>query len=121
MQTIGNIRDRVRTLTFDCYGTLIDWEGGLTRSFVDIFGPQSLTRRQELFEAYVAIEAKIEGGPYRSYREVLNEVTPRLAKRLGWELAVDKRNRLPELLPTWTPFADTNDALLRLKKKFRLG
>jgi|CXWL01.1.fsa_nt_gi 2-haloacid dehalogenase len=121
MQTIVHIRDRVKTLIFDCYGTLIDWESGLTRSFVDIFGPQVLTRRGELFEAYVAIEAEIEGGPYRRYRDVLNEVTARLARRLGWDLPADKSNRLPELLPTWTPFSDTNDALLRLKKEFRLG
>lgn len=111
----------VDALTFDCYGTLIDWEGGLTRSFLDIFGPQALANRQKLFDSYVAIEAEIEGGAYRAYREVLVEVTARLARRLGWELAADKRTRLPELLPTWTPFADTNDALLRLKKKFRLG
>ncbi len=121
MPTIREIRDRITTLTFDCYGTLIDWEGGLTRSFADIFGPQALSQRQKLFEAYVSIEAEIEGAPYRRYLDVLNEVTPRLAQQLRWNLSLEKKNRLPELLPTWTPFADTNDALLRLKKKFRLG
>ncbi len=121
MRTIRDIRERIQTLTFDCYGTLIDWEGGLIRSFVDIFGPQTLERRQELFEAYVQIEAELEGGPYRRYREILHEVTHRLSKRFGWPMSKEKCNRLAELLPTWTPFADTNDALLRLKKKFRLG
>jgi 2-haloacid dehalogenase len=115
------IRDRVKTLTFDCYGTLIDWEGGLTQSFVDIFGLQAVVRRRELFDAYVAIEAEIEGCPFRKYHEVLNEVTDRLSRRFDWKLTDEKRFRLADLLPTWAPFADTDAALVRLKKKYRLG
>jgi len=121
MQDVTGIRDRVKTLTFDCYGTLIDWEGGLTRSLVDIFGPQSLARREELFEVYVAIEAEIERGPFQRYREVLTEVTQRIADHFDWKLTDEKRFRLAGLLPTWTPFADTNAALTRLKKRYRLG
>ncbi len=121
MQTIGDLRKNIKTLTFDCYGTLIDWEAGLTRSFEQIFGPQALSRRQELFETYVQIEAHIEGGAYRPYREILNEVVGRLGRRYGWKLTAKRRFLLPELLPTWAPFADTNDALKRLKKKYRLG
>ena len=121
MQNIGDLRKNIKTLTFDCYGTLIDWEGGLTRSFERIFGPEALSRRQELFEAYVEIEAHIEGGAYQPYRDILNEVVGRLGRRYGWKLTAKRRFLLPELLPTWTPFADTNDALERLKKEFRLG
>lgn len=121
MPGIAVIRDRITTLTFDCYGTLIDWEAGLTRSLADVFGPQAVERRKELFEAYVAAEAEIEGGEYRSYRDVLHEVTHRLGKQFGWPMTRDKCNRLAELLPTWTPFADTGAALARLKRKFRLG
>ena len=121
MLNIGAIRNQTRTLTFDCYGTLIDWEGGLTRSFSDIFGPDVLNRRRELFEAYVSIEAELESGPYLCYREILHEVTHRLGNQFGWALTKEKCNQLGELLPTWTPFGDTNGALARLKKKFRLG
>jgi 2-haloacid dehalogenase len=121
MPGIAEIQDRITTLTFDCYGTLIDWEGGLTRSFEKIFGPEALSRRQELFETYVQIEAHIEGGAYRPYRDILNEVVDRIGRRFGWKLTATRRYLLPELLPTWTPFPDTNDALKRLKKKFRLG
>lgn len=121
MQTLADIRKNIQTLTFDCYGTLIDWEGGLTRSFEKIFGPEAVARRQELFETYVQIEAHIEGGPYRPYRDILNEVVGRIGRRFGWKLTAKRRFLLPELLPTWTPFGDTNDALKRLKKKFRLG
>lgn len=111
----------ITTLTFDCYGTLIDWEGGLTRSFADIFGPQALERRAELFEAYVRTEARLEAGPYLSYRDILGEVTQQLARHFDWKITDVKQSRLAELLPTWTPFADTDAALVRLKKKFRLG
>lgn len=121
MPQIRDIRDRIKTLTFDCYGTLIDWEGGLSRAFVDIFGPQSMERREELFATYVQIEAHIESGPYRPYRDVLNEVVARIGRRLGWRLTARRRYLLPKLLPGWPPFADTNDALVRLKKKYRLG
>lgn len=111
----------IDTLTFDCYGTLIDWEGGLTRSFAEIFGPEALKRRAELFAAYVPIEAELEKGPYLSYRDILGEVTKRLARQFDWNLSKSHENRLAELLPTWTAFADTNAALIRLKEKFRLG
>lgn len=121
MDSIGDILARTRTITFDCYGTLIDWDAGLARSFVDIFGPVVAARRKELFEAYVRIEAEIEGGPYCSYREVLAMVVERLARRFGWDLPPDRRDRLAELLPTWAPFADTHDALSRLKTRYRLG
>jgi 2-haloacid dehalogenase len=121
MQTIRNIRQNITTLSFDCYGTLIDWEGGLSRSFEQIFGPEALLRRQELFETYVQIEAHLEKGSYRPYRVILNEVVGRLGRRFGWKLTAKRRFLLPELLPTWAPFPDTNEALQRLKKKYRLG
>lgn len=121
MDSIGDILARTRTITFDCYGTLIDWDAGLSRAFVEIFGPEAAAHRKELFDAHVGVEAEIESGPFRSYREVLATVVERLAYRFKWNLLPGKRGRLAELLPSWTPFADTNDALLRLKKRYRLG
>lgn len=121
MPALSEIRGRFKTLTFDCYGTLIDWKGGLAGSFLEIFGPAALSRQQDLFALYVEIEAHVESGPYRPYREILNEVVGRLGRRIGKKLTAKRRYLLPELLPTWKPFADTNEALRRLKKKFRLG
>ncbi len=113
---------RARTLTFDCYGTLIDWSRGLGRVFREVFGLEVADRRHdELFAAYVQIEAEIEAEPYRLYREVLGMTLERLAAKLGLPLPPDKKDELAAMLATWTPFADTNDALARLKKKFRLG
>ncbi len=112
---------RTKTITFDCYGTLIDWDAGLFRSFAAAFGPSVAERRRELFDAYVRIEADLEAGPFRSYRDLLALVLERLARELNLPLLQDRRCILADLLPTWTPFADTSDALLRLKKRFRLG
>lgn len=120
----GSIKDvfrRTKTITFDCYGTLIDWSAGLSRSFATIFGPAVDERKQEWFDAYVRVEAEVESGPYRSYREVLAFVTERLARHFDLHLSPGREAKLAELLPGWAPFPDTIDALKRLKQRFRLG
>ena len=121
MNSIRQMLARTKTITFDCYGTLIDWDAGLARSFVDVFGPIVSVRRSELFDTYVRAEAEIEAGPYCSYRDVLAAALERVAKRFAWEVPPGKHDRLAELLPTWIPFTDTNAALHRLKARFRLG
>jgi len=112
---------RTNTITFDCYGTLIDWSAGLWQSFAAIFGPVVAERKQEWFEAYVRVEAEVESGPYRSYREILAVVTERLAREFDLPLPAGREAKLAEMLPGWAPFPDTNAALTRLKKRFRLG
>ncbi len=64
----------------------------------------------------------MQAGPYRPYREVLEEVARETARRLNWPLAPDRARFLPESLPGWKPFSDTNPALERLKAAgYRLG
>ena len=121
MTGLQDVIDRTNTITFDCYGTLIDWKGGLSRSFRTMFGPVIENRLDELFESYFPLEAQVEGEPYREYRQVLEEVSVRLAHRLGVELPDDHVGVLARTLPTWPVFADTNDALVRLKRRYRLG
>jgi 2-haloalkanoic acid dehalogenase type II len=121
LESFHSVRSRTRTLTFDCYGTLIDWDTGLARVFREVLGPQAEARRREMFDAYVQIEAAVESEPYRPYREVLAITFERLAKRLSLPLPADRRDAIARMLPDWKPFADTNEALARLKKRFRLG
>jgi 2-haloalkanoic acid dehalogenase type II len=111
----------VDTLTFDCYGTLIDWRLGLQNSFRELFGSQAESKLAELFAAYVETEAQLESGPYVPYREILATVAERLARRFSLELAAGGGANLAASLPKWKPFADTNAALCRLKDRFRLG
>lgn len=121
LEKLPDILRRATTITFDCYGTLIDWSAGLRGAFADIFGAALAPRMTELFDAYVEIEAQIERGPYRSYREVLAECVRGVAKRFDVELPPGDAHRLAEALPGWRPFADTNEALTRLKRHYRLG
>lgn len=121
MTAIEDVLQRTKTITFDCYGTLIDWAAGLAQSFHQLFGDAMAGRKPELFEAYVQTEAAVEAGPYRSYREVLATTAEGLANQFGIDLPSGRAGLLANTLPQWKPFADTNEALVRLKERFRLG
>jgi 2-haloacid dehalogenase len=111
----------IRILTFDCYGTLIDWSAGLRQSFVSIFGVDFLRHEREFFDVYVEEEARLEGETYQSYRNVLAASVAAVGRRLGLSVPSNKGILLAESLATWEPFADTNEALKRLKRRFRMG
>ena len=110
-------------VTFDCYGTLIDWDGGITAAFAKaVAATGGGLDAARVFEAYEPIEAEVEAEGYRSYREVLTESTRRVARRLGWALPEARAGFLAESLPFWLPFPDTNAALERLfKAGYQLG
>ena len=121
MTAVEDVYRRTKTITFDCYGTLIDWAAGLGRSFEQIFGTALADRKDELFEAYVKVEASVESGAYRSYRDVLRATAERLAKRFEIDLPAERAELLADTLPRWSAFADTNGALARLQQRYRLG
>lgn len=111
----------IRTLTFDCYGTLIDWSAGLRQSFLSIFGADFLGHECEFFDVYVEEEARLESGAYQTYRRILAACVDRLAERFNLSFSTGKAEELANSLGDWRPFADTNGALARLKRRFRLG
>ena len=121
MNIIDEVLRRTRVITFDCYGTLIDWAAGLRGSLDAVFGEALTQHGEKLFEAYVQLEAVVESEPYRSYREVLAATVERLAQRFDLKLAPGGTRLLAETLPEWRPFPDTNEALTRLKENYRLG
>jgi len=101
---------KYEVITFDCYGTLIDWETGIRNAFesVGVDGDEAL-------RAYAGIEPQVEAGAYRSYRDVLTETASRIAAYVDGSFLADT-------LPSWKPFADTNPALQRLRAAgIRLG
>jgi 2-haloalkanoic acid dehalogenase type II len=110
-------------ITFDCYGTLIDWEAGISAAFAAAAHAEGVhLDPNDVLAAYAAIEPVIEAGPYQPYRAVLTETARRVAERLGWPISADKAAFLPTSLPTWPPFSDTNPALERLAAAgYRLG
>ena len=121
MATLADVLPRITTITFDCYGTLIDWKGGLASSFRGLLGSVVDERQMDVFDAYVSIEAEEEAGAFRSYREILQAVAVRMGERFGVGVDSEQANAFAESLPGWTPFTDTSDALTRLKRRFRLG
>lgn len=121
MASIQEVLSQSSILTFDCYGTLIDWRGGIESAFLSILGDAMGDWLPEIFDAYVEIEKEVEAKEFQSYRKVLAEVTGRLGDRFGVSLSAVECNRLAELLTQWEPFSDTCDALARLKNRYCLG
>src|SRR6266851_2120604 len=96
-------------ITFDCYGTLIDWEKGIRDAFSRV-GLES----DAALKAYAQIEPVVEVESYRSYHEVLTETAARVVKKLGNRSV--RPSFLADSLPAWKPFVDTNPALERLRR-----
>lgn len=102
-------------VTFDCYGTLVDWEGGIGGWFEQSARADGVALdRKQVVAAYAEIEPAVEAESYRSYRDVLTETALRIAKRFHWALTPEKARGLADSLPDWKPFSDTNPSLERL-------
>ena len=101
-----------RWLTFDCFGTLVDWRHGIRTT-----GELLFPGHGELFlDAYSAIEAEVESElPFRPYREVLSETTRRAARQLSLELKPDDATALVATIPYWRTFDDVGPALSKLR------
>lgn len=121
MNEFANAIARARVLTFDCYGTLIDWKTGLRRAIDAAVDGAKGEQLDELFEEYLRAEAEVEAEPYRKYREVLAESCERAVTRRGLKLLDGWRAKFADSLTTWPPFGDTVAALKKLKTRFRLG
>jgi len=112
----------IRLITFDCYGTLIDWERGLLGVLRPIFSRNSHgVQDAQLLEHYAEAEATLEAGTYLPYREVLARAVQRMAESLNIQVSAEQAGSLAESVRGWEPFPDTVAALARLSKRFRLG
>lgn len=108
-------------LTFDCYGTLIDWESGILAALTPVLAEHNRTLKdEELLELYGKFEAQAEAGEYRPYRKVLQFVTQRIGSRLSFALHENEIDVLPESLPG-PAFPDTVESLRRLKSRYKLA
>jgi 2-haloacid dehalogenase len=112
----------VEFVTFDCYGTLIDWEAGVYDAFQKEADRDGFTiDREELIPRFVEIQREIQHGSYELYAEVLRRTAVRVASELGWQLEPSRSNFLPDSVPRWQPFRETNAQLERFAKKFETG
>jgi len=116
--------DSFEVITFDCYGTLIDWETGIRKAFHDALARTGARTGldAQVFELYAAEERRLENEtPHLSYREVLTNAALAVSRKLGWKLTESQASILAEELPHWIPFQDTNPALEALAKNHSLG
>lgn len=109
-------------LTFDCYGTLIDWETGLLRALQAIFTHHQIEVDDErLLGLYGELEAAAERGTYQTYKAVLKNVLHRLGEEFNFVPTPQELHEFSTSIKHWPPFDDTVEALQKLKKRYQLA
>jgi 2-haloacid dehalogenase len=114
---------RYQVLTFDCYGTLIDWETGILRALHGLLDRHRIqvAPDQRLLELHASLEPKAQAEEYRRYRDVLADVTRGFAHALGFTLAPGEERTLADSIAEWPAFRDTPKALARLADAYDLA
>lgn len=135
--------DGVEALTFDCYGTIVDWESGIVEAARRLFSeggagepeggegrgddglemrwdPESVSH-EALLETFGRLESEAERPPFRRYREVLSKVATRMGEESGRPVTRAAARRFADSVPHWPPFSDSRSALLELASRYRLA
>jgi len=113
---------RFTWLTFDCYGTLIDWDSGILSTLRPILATHGRNLSDAgILELFAAIERDEEAGEYRTYRQILETVSTKMAARLSFRITTQEVRSLPDSLGDWPPFPDTVEALRKLKTRYKLA
>ncbi len=114
---------KVNFVTFDVYGTLIDWETGIWQAFKREAARDGFTLEDadEVLPRFHEYQREIQSGSYELYAEVLRRVAMRIAKELGWPLEPSRAGFLPDSVQRWMPFKETNPQLKKAAKEYQLG
>jgi 2-haloacid dehalogenase/putative hydrolase of the HAD superfamily len=116
------IPKNITFVTFDVYGTLIDWETGIYEAFSKEAARDDVEiDRSVLIPLFHEISREIEGGSYELYAEVLRRTAIDIAERIGWALEPSRSGFLPDSVPRWPLFKETNSVLAKLAKQYKLG
>ncbi|MFO1519853.1 MAG: haloacid dehalogenase type II [bacterium] len=114
--------DSYEVVSFDCYGTLIDWETGLLSALKPVFTSYKIQLSDDhILELFSEEEAKIQVREYYNYKTVLKKVMRGLAARFKFTPTFSETECLIQSLKNWEPFPDTVDALRKLKEKYKLA
>ena len=109
-------------VTFDVYGTLVDWEAGIWEAFEAEANRDGFTiERSEVIPLFHEISRQIESGSYELYAEVLRRTAVEISKRLGWPLEPSRSGFLPDSVQGWPVFKETRPQLEKLAKIYRVG
>jgi 2-haloalkanoic acid dehalogenase type II len=109
-------------LTFDCYGTLIDWEAGILAGLRPALATAAADPSDdEVLEVYSRAEATAEAGPYRPYREILARCQRDVCGHFGARSSDEAATAFGGSVTDWPAFPDSAEALRRLQSRYRLG
>jgi 2-haloacid dehalogenase/putative hydrolase of the HAD superfamily len=116
------IPDEINWVTFDVYGTLIDWEKGAADAFEREASRDGFTLdRERLIPLFHEYQREIMAGSYELYAEVLRRTAVRIARELGWPLEPSRAGFLPDSVQRWPAFRETNPTLRRFKRRCQVG
>ncbi len=115
--------DRFEWMSFDCYGTLVDWETGISSAVARVANAHGVRKsRAEILALFADAEPKVQSTPgFMEYRRVLREVMRLMAEEMNIELAKSELACLSASLPDWPVFPDVADALRTLGERFKLA
>jgi 2-haloacid dehalogenase len=103
-----------RWATFDCYGTLIDWNAGIGAVLERLYGAE---QAPALLRRYHELEPEVQAEHYRTYSEVLSLTLERLANEVGYGIPEGESGALPHSLPEWPAFPEVPEALGELRNR----
>ncbi len=112
----------IEWVTFDVYGTLIDWEKGVADAFAKEAARDGVTLdRDQVISLFLQTSREIEGGSYELYAEVLRQTAVKVAKEIGWDLEPSRSGFLPDSLHRWAAFKETMPQLRKILGKYKTG
>jgi len=114
---------RFEWLSFDCYGTLVDWESGISAAVDDVLRSHGMRRsRADILALFAAVEPRVQNSQnFLEYRNVLRTTMAAIETELGIQCTESELNCLADTLPTWPIFADVTKALQALKARYKLA
>ncbi|MEA2306213.1 MAG: 2-haloacid dehalogenase [Solirubrobacteraceae bacterium] len=123
MPALMALPSKVQWITFDVYGTLIDWETGIYDAFRREAARDGFTLgdREEIISHFHEVSREVESGSYELYAEVLRRTAVEIAKRIDWPLEPSRAGFLPDSVQRWAPFKETAPQLKKFLSKFQTG
>ncbi len=116
--TIIDMFTEKKYITFDCYGTLIDWEGGIRKALKKISEKNGFNLDlSNVTDKYIKAELEVEAEQYRKYHEILQFSAKKLFKQLSFDISDEDALEFADSIYSWQPFPETHDVLTGLKQK----
>lgn len=103
-------------LTFDCYGTLIDWRNGIESHLGELLRKHGLAQDVSVYQIYLRFEAE-EEGKYKSYKDILTDTAIKSADHFKMSITKDEAREFAASVPLWKPFTDTVESLRQMGER----